>query len=322
MGTVGSAGYDLAGWNGTAGDLAYMPNASLTVQQASRWQWAANTTDARALSDATGATHNAGTYYDPNQIQLQLSFKAAYAGELHLYAVDWDSRGRREVITVNGQSAVLGSDFSQGAWVSFPINVAAGGTVSITVTRLAGGNAVLSGLFLGNAGTPPAATVTSSPQGTWSGVYGSSGYALAGWNGESDLSELSKATLTVEQASRYTWSESTEDVRALQSPDKSTRIAATYYDPNEIKLKLTFKQAYSGTLRLYAVDWDATGRREVISVNGQDVELSSDFSQGAWVSLPISVAAGGTVSSRSPAWPGAMRCCRGSFWGSWQAAQL
>ena len=85
-------------------------------------------------------------------------------------------------------------------------------------------------------------------------------------------------------------------MRALQSPDKSTRIAATYYDPNEIKLKLTFNEAYSGTLRLYAVDWDSAGRREVISVNGQSVALSSDFSQGAWVSVPISVAAGGTVS--------------------------
>ena len=63
----------------------------------------------------------AATYYDPNQIQLQLSFNAAYSGNLHLYAVDWDSQGRREIITVNGQSAVLSSDFTSGAWVSFPI---------------------------------------------------------------------------------------------------------------------------------------------------------------------------------------------------------
>ena len=64
--------------------------------------------------------------------------------------------GRRELITVNGQSAVLSSDFSQGAWVSFPISVTAGENVSITVTRLAGPNAVLSGIFLGEGGPPPA----------------------------------------------------------------------------------------------------------------------------------------------------------------------
>ncbi len=163
---------------------------------------------------------------------------------------------------------MLSSDFSQGVWVSFPVSVAAGGTVAITVTRLAGGNAVLSGIFLGDTGAPPGPTVASAPQGTWAGAVGSAGYALAGWNGATDLTSLSNATLTVEQASRYTWAGPTSDVRALQSPDRSTRIAATYYDPNEIRLKLTFKEAYAGTLRLYAVDWDSAGRREVISVNG------------------------------------------------------
>jgi len=63
---------------------------------------------------------------------------------------------------VNGQSVVLSSDFSQGAWVSFPVSVAAGGTVSIVVRRMAGPNAVLSGVFLGDAG-PPAGAKASQP---------------------------------------------------------------------------------------------------------------------------------------------------------------
>ena len=45
--------------------------------------------------------------------------------------------------------AYLNADFSQGAWISVPINVAAGGTVTVTVTRTAGVNAVVSGIFLG-----------------------------------------------------------------------------------------------------------------------------------------------------------------------------
>jgi len=36
-----------------------------------------------------------------------------------------------------------------GAWINVPINVAAGSTVTVTVTRTAGLNAVLSGIFLG-----------------------------------------------------------------------------------------------------------------------------------------------------------------------------
>ncbi len=292
--TVGSAGYDLASWNGSSGDVSYLPGASLNLVQGNRWQWAANSADPRALTDPAGATANIGTYYDPNEIQLQLNFKEAYKGNLHLYAVDWDHLTRREIITVNGQSVALG-DFSEGAWVSFPINVEAGGTVTITVDRTFGLNAVLSGIFLGE-GAPPTPTVASAPQGNWVGTYGKEGYDLAGWEGESDLTSLTKASLTVEQASRYTWTGSTEDVRALESPDKTTRTAATYYDPNEIKLKLTFSAAYTGTLHLYALDWDSQGRREIISVNGQVAVLSNEFVNGAWVSFPVSVEAGGTVA--------------------------
>jgi hypothetical protein len=241
---------------------------------------------------------NAAAYYDPTQIKLQLKFTAAYSGNLHLYAVDWDERGRREVITVNGQTAVLSvsGDFGKGAWVSFPISVAAGATVTITVDRTAGVNAVLSGIFLGDSGLPPAMTLSAAPQGNWVGTDGSTGYALAGWNGSTDLTSLSNATLTFERGARYRWASATTDVRALQSPDKSTRAAATYYDPTQVQVKLTFTAAYSGNLELYALDWDKRGRREMITVNGQTAVLSSDFSEGAWVAFPISVASGGTVT--------------------------
>ena len=47
------------------------------------------------------------------------------------------------------RTATLNSDFSQGAWISLPINVPANGTLTITIDRSAGANAVLSGLFLG-----------------------------------------------------------------------------------------------------------------------------------------------------------------------------
>ena len=294
VGAVGSAGYDLAAWDGSAGDVSYLPNASLSLVQGGRWQWAAGSADPRALSDPSGLTHNVSAYYDPNQIQLKLSFTTAYSGNLHLYALDWDTTARREIITVNGQSAVLG-EFNNGAWVSFPISVAAGGTVTITVDRTAGPNAVLSGIFLGDAGAPPAMTVSSPPQGNWVGTYGKTEYDLLAFNGSSDETSLSNASVSIEQGSRWQWSPSTTEERALQNPSKSTRVAATLYDSNQIKLSLSFTAAYSGNLELYALDWDSA-RREMISVNGQSAVLSSEFNEGAWVSFPINVAAGGTVT--------------------------
>ncbi len=178
-------------------------------------------TETRALQSPDGLTRAAGAYYDPDQIRLQLSFAEAYAGNLHPYAVDWDSTDRRETITVNGQTADLSSSFHNGAWVSFPVDVAAGGTVTITVDRTAGANAVLSGIFLGEASPPPSPTVASAPQGNWVGVDGLTGYDLAAWNGTSDLVFMADASVSLVQGSRYVWASQTEDPRALQGPTGS-----------------------------------------------------------------------------------------------------
>jgi hypothetical protein len=301
VGSYGHEGYDLAGWDGTSdvsdlsSDTFYGP--SLSVLQGSRWVWASSTEDPRALESPDQSTRDAATYYDSNEIKLRLSFARAYTGNLHLYAVDWDSLGRRETITVGGHTASLSSDFSQGAWVTLPISVAAGGSVPIVVLRTAGANAVLSGVFLGDAGGLPTigSKGASAQQGSWVGAYGSAGYDLGAWSGSSDLMSTPNATVSLAQGSRWTWSSSTSDLRALQSPDKSTREAATYYDPNQLRLTLTFHTAYTGSLHLYALDWDSAARRELISVGGQTAALAEDFSQGAWVTFPISAAAGETV---------------------------
>jgi hypothetical protein len=294
VGKYGSAGYLLADWSG-AQDLSDLPGVTATLQQGSRYRWASSTTEVRALTDPGDSTRVAAAYTDKTQIRLQLSFKAAYTGSLELYALDWDKQGRRETITVGGETALLSSDFSQGAWVSFPISVPAGGTVSIVVNRTAGINAVLSGVFLGGAGAPPAIPVSKVPQGNWVGAYGSDGYALAAWNGTSDLLSLPGATLTLEAGGRYRWAASTADVRALESPEVSTRVAAAYSSPTQILVKLDFTAAYTGNIELYALDWDKQGRRETVTVNGQTALLSSDFSEGAWMSFPVSVAAGEAV---------------------------
>jgi hypothetical protein len=295
VGTLGHEGYDLAGWGGSS-DISQLPaGASLSLTQGSRYVWAPSTGDARALQSPDGLKREAATYYDPNQIRLSLKFTSAYSGNLRLYALDWDTTGRRETISVGGQTATLSGSFSAGAWVTVPISVAAGETVPIVVDRTAGANAVLSGVFLGDAGAPPTVASESSPQGNWVGTYGSTGYDLAAWNGGSTDLESGPATVSLAQGSRYQWAASTGDVRALESPNTLTREAATYYDPNQIRLSVKFTSAFTGNLHLYALDWDTTTRRETISVAGQTATLSGSFTAGAWASFPVSVAAGETV---------------------------
>src|ERR1019366_6239994 len=168
-----------------------------------------------------GSTRNAATYYDPNQVQVKLGFATtAYSGNLHLYAVDWDSTARRETITVNDE---------------------------------AGANAVLSGIFLGDAGSPPS-TGPAGSGGGWVGAVGSAGYDLAGWDGPTgDVSYIPNATVSLVQGTRYQWAANTTEARALSEPGQLTRNAAAYYDPNQVQVKLSFSAAYTGNLHLYAV---------------------------------------------------------------------
>jgi fibronectin type 3 domain-containing protein/uncharacterized membrane protein len=389
VGVYGVDGSALLGWNG--GDLVSIPNASLSVDQGQRFIFSNPSTDVRALQSPDGTTREATCAYDANQVKVRITFSAAYSGVIHVYALDFDSLGRRETITVNDgsgpQTANLNSDFSQGAWVNTSISVAAGGTVSVTVTRTAGINGVISGIFFGGAppappaptglsasalnssqisltwnavggatgykvqrspdgstgwtqvgtsttasftdswlipsttyfysvtasngpassapsnvasATTPAGLPTSqSPQGNWVGVFGADGSALLGWNG-GDLVSIPNASFSVDQGQRFVWQNPSSDVRGLQSPDASAREATCAYDANQVKVHITFSSAYSGTIHVYAVDFDSLGRRETITINDgsgpQTANLNGDFSQGAWVTASISVAAGGTVN--------------------------
>ncbi len=294
-GTVGSAGYLLPDWDGSQ-DVSNMPGVTPDLVQGSRYRWEPESSDMRALEGPDGSSlRNASTFYDLNQVQLHLNFDKAYTGDLHLYAVDWNTTERRELITVDGQTASLSSDFHGGAWVTFPISVAASGIVTITVDRLAGSNAVLSGIFLGGEGTPPAMPVASASKGNWVGAFGTDGYDLFAWNESTDLASLPDESVSLAQGSRYRWTSSTTETQALESPEGTARRAATLYDPNQLKLQLEFTAAYTGELNLYALDWDNRERRELVTVDGQTADLSSDFSKGAWVSFPVSVPAGGIV---------------------------
>ena len=156
---------------------------------------------------------------------------------------------------------------------------------------------------------------SSASSGTnWVGVFGSEGYDLAGWGGESDVSNLPNASVSLVKGSRVVWAANTADARALMSPNGLTRTAAGYYDPTELQVKLTFHEAYTGNLRLYAVDWSQGGSKEneTITVGSSKASLSNNpdmgshgFSEGQWSIFPISEPAGGslTITVTGNSWP-------------------
>ena len=246
-------------------------------------------------------------------MRVRLNFTNAYSGTLHLYAVDWNAIGRAENVIVDdgtGPRMVGLASFNNGAWVHVPITVGSGGSVLITAHNTAGTfNAVLNGVFLGGAGPPPPPPpppppTTDNPgvKGNWVGTYGVNGYLIGAWNAPStDLSSLpAGVTSSLEQGTRYSWTTTTTttDVRALQSPDQTERRATTWYDTTEVRVRLNFTNAYSGTLHLYAVDWNAIGRAENVIVDdgtGPRMVGLASFNNGAWVHVPITVGSGGSV---------------------------
>jgi hypothetical protein len=322
---LGTGGYLLAGWDGTQ-DVSNLPNITATLQTGTRTQWARNVTDVGALQAPDGSqVRNATAFTDPTKVSVGLKFANAYTGDISIYALDYDHQGRAESISIDDGSGPrifsLATDFSAGQWLTFPVTVAAGATVTISATNTATATAtttptaVISGIMIGDAGAPPATTGTQAPQGDWMASYGGAGYELAGWNGTSDLSWMPNATVTLVQGSRSVQAVNTTSPRALSDPGNAHRTAASYSDPNQVQVVLTFTHAYTGDLHLYGVDWDTAVRRQLVTVNGQTAQLSGDFSQGSWLSFPIDVAAGGIVSITVDRTAGASAVLSGIFLG-------
>ncbi len=171
--------------------------------------------------------------------------------------------------------------------------------------------AVVVALLLGFLAVTPAAAADELPvspvygslgaQGSWAGSSGSSGYVLGGWNTSSDLASLPGvgSTVSLVQGGRWVWASATGDVRAPQSPDQSSRRAATWYHANELRLQMAFPDGFVGDMNLYALDWDGTSRREAVTVSDGvstwQSQLTSSFHDGAWMRFPLNVSPGGTV---------------------------
>jgi hypothetical protein len=322
--TYGSQGYVLGAWNNGTTDQSSLPaSASFTLPRGARYCWNCSTTDGRALQDPanTSAPRHAATWYDGTRVHARLTFTSPYSGTVRVYALDWDNVGRRQRVTFNAggadQVVDITTPFNSGAWMTFPVTNAT--TVNITIDRTAGPNAVLSGIFLGNAGPPftppppPPGAYTSSPQGNWVNAYGSEGYVLGAWNnGTTDQSSLpASASFTLPRGARYCWNCSTNDQRALQDPNTSApRHAATWYDGTRVHARLTFTTPYSGNVRVYALDWDNVGRRQRVTFNAggadQVVDITTAFNNGAWMTFPVTNATTVNITVDRTAGPNAV----------------
>jgi hypothetical protein len=149
-GVYGADGYDIAGDTST-GNPRFPSYATVTLTGANNYTWAASTTDPRALQNAANTGRLASTWYNGQSFSFNVNITDGKAHKVSLYALDWDNGGRTEQVQVidNVTGKVLDtetiSSFRNGKYVSWNIT----GNVTIKVTKTAGVNAVVSGLFFG-----------------------------------------------------------------------------------------------------------------------------------------------------------------------------
>ena len=148
MGTYGANGYNVVG--ATINNPSYPAYASVTASGYNTYTWAANTTDVRGLQNPSGSGRIAAAWYG-SSFTVTVNLTDGQAHTLALYAVDWDNHGRSEQIQITNAAtgAVLDtetlSSFVNGAYEVWTIS----GHVTITISVLKGGNALLNGLFFG-----------------------------------------------------------------------------------------------------------------------------------------------------------------------------
>jgi hypothetical protein len=148
-GVYGTSGYDIEG--DTSGKNPNLPSfATLSTTGASTYTWTSNTTDVRALQNVANTGRIASAWYTDTSMSFNLDLTDGKTHKVSLYAVDWDTTSRSEEVQVINAAtgAVLStqniSSFHGGEYLSWKIS----GNVIIKVTKLAGSNAVVSGLFI------------------------------------------------------------------------------------------------------------------------------------------------------------------------------
>ncbi len=162
-------------WKGVYGTDGYIiandsnkPPAYLTVPSgdpftgASTYTWVASTTEGRALQKGSAADRIASTFYARDSFTIDLPFSDTLLHQVALYLLDLDTTERAETITILDPvtNAVVGSqsfsNFHNGTWALFNIQ----GPARIRVSRTAGLNAVVSGVFFKTLSSVPPPTVS------------------------------------------------------------------------------------------------------------------------------------------------------------------
>ena len=260
--------YGADGYNVIGDTTLYPAYATVTPSGESSYTWAASTTDARALETSSGTGRVAATWYASTSFTVDINLTDGKTHQIALYFLDFDSTVRTESINILDASTgtVLDSrnmtGFNGGQYLVWNVS----GHVTVNVTKTAGPNAVVSGIFFGGP-IPPSSTAQyvatdTTTQGNWQAAYGVDGHNVIG----DTTSYPAYATVTPSGQLSYTWAASTTDVRALETSSGTGRVAATWYTFTSLTVDINLTDGKPHQIAVYCLDWDSTLRAERIDI--------------------------------------------------------
>ena len=171
IGVYGSQGYDIV-----RGAVSIPSYATITPAGQSTYVWTTTSSDPRALATPGSNNRVAAVWYTGTSFTIAVNLNDSQAHGIALYALDWDNKGRAEQVQISSASsgAVLDtetlSSFYGGKYLQWNVT----GNVIITVTRTAGANAVVNGLFFDSgvvAGTATQLAVSAPTTETAGGAF-------------------------------------------------------------------------------------------------------------------------------------------------------
>jgi hypothetical protein len=285
-GAVAAAGHAIAPYPNYVQVSAYQ-NYGLT--------WANSTTDARGLQKASGTDRFATAWHSTNSVYFFFNFTDTAVHQVGFYFLDFDRQGRRQVVEFydDDTGEFLGtetiSSFENGRYSIWNLR----GNVRMKITRLAGPNCVLSGMFFDAQPTALATYVgtDTTTAGSWRGSYGTEGALATPWG---YLIPPSYVQISAYQNNSQTWSASTTDTRALQKPSGTDRFAGAWNHASAFYFYLKFKDAAMHEVSFYFVDYDRTGRQQKLEIFDQGTgnllasRVISNFGNGVYHSYNLS----------------------------------
>ena len=314
IGTYGAQGYDIV-----SGPTSLPANDTVTPSGQSTYTWTTTSTDPRALQVPGSSNRVAAVWYSATSFTVDVNLADGQTHDLELYFDDWDNKGRSEQVQISdaGTGKVLDtetiSSFTSGVYLDWKVS----GNLVITITRQAGANAVLNGLFLDPTSPTPPPTATASflkqdatTQGSWIGTYGAQGYDIV--SGPSSLP--ANDTVTPSGQSTYTWTTTSTDPRALQVPGSSNRVAAVWYSATSFTVNVNLADGQTHDLELYFDDWDNKGRGEQVQISDAgtgkvlDTETISSFTSGVYLDWKVSGNLVITITRRPGPMPSSTAC--------------